>query len=96
MNTLYYFESKMLKKLHNVVSIKKRNFSNGQFGDLIRYDIASDKILSSICFWSKGWLEMDIIDLSLDSLVYHKLLSPDEVSFLDIDYFIEVICEKHK
>lgn len=75
-----YFESFIEKDIQKFFGLVKTDFGDGDFGNLIRVEFYSNKIIGNIDFWSSGWLEIDLYKIHNKDLVqiYHRLFKPDE------------------
>jgi hypothetical protein len=60
-------------------NLKYSSYSNGDFGDLERVIIDGKNKLAGIDFWSEGWLDIDIYDLSIDKQIMSIMLDPTEI-----------------
>ena len=73
-----YFKSCIAPQLDSYKLIYS-SFPHGDFGSLERVEIEGKEKLATIDFWSTGWLNIDIYDLTLDEQVMNILLKPSEV-----------------
>ena len=72
-----YFNNK-IKPILKGYSFKYSSFFDGDFGDLERVEFEGYNKIGAMDIWSKGWLNIDVYDSSLDEQVMNILLSPEE------------------
>lgn len=58
-------------------------FPEGDFGDLERVDIEGFNVFANADFWSKGWISVEVFNLTTKEQVLIKLISPDENGDID-------------
>lgn len=77
MNIQYFIKN--IEPLLIEYNLKYSSYSNGDFGDLERVIIDGKNKLAGIDFWSEGWLDIDIYDLSIDKQIMSIMLDPTEI-----------------
>lgn len=87
-----YIKNNVSSKLSNY-KLTYRSFPSGDFGSLERLEIDGCNKLGGIDVWSKGWLDIDIYDLTLDKVVMNVLLKPSETQEQEkaIAKFLEIL-----
>lgn len=75
---IHYFKREVAHRLEKY-KIKYSSFKDGDFGDLERVEIEGFNKLATVDLWSKGWINIDIYDCTLDAQVMNFLLKPDEI-----------------
>lgn len=92
----YYFFKNILPKMNQDFLIKERHFYNGDFGNLHRFEFFGLKcrLIGNLDFWSLNWLEIHLLDLNSDNVLYHKLLSPDKVNEKSLLEFEDILNDR--
>ncbi|WP_208604509.1 MULTISPECIES: hypothetical protein [Pseudomonas] len=76
-------------------SLEYSSFADGDFGGLERIELEGFNKLGTVEFWSKGWVSIDIYDLTIDYQVMNVLLSPEEGESVSqaFDRFISILTQ---
>ncbi|MBK5073440.1 hypothetical protein I2492_10900 [Budviciaceae bacterium CWB-B4] len=78
MMDIHFFKKNISPKLTNY-TLKYSSYPNGDFGDLERVEVQGENKIGGIDFWSQGWIDIDIYDLTLDEQLINVLLDPNEM-----------------
>lgn len=72
-----WFKKEILPLLKEY-KIEFHRFPNGDFGDLLRFEIEDDNKGVTIDFWSSGWLGIHVYNFIEDKTVLNVLLEPKQ------------------
>ncbi|GAA5107833.1 hypothetical protein GCM10023211_09360 [Orbus sasakiae] len=78
-----YIKNNVSPKLTNY-KLTYSSYPSGDFGSLERVVVEGRNKMGGIDVWSKGWLDINIYDLTLDKEVMNILLEPSETQEQEI------------
>lgn len=76
---LAYFKELIEPRLPDACKLAWTEYLDGDFGDLNRLEITSSTKMGAVDFWSRDWLAIDVVDLSIGEQVLNVLYSPDQM-----------------
>lgn len=77
------FKNKTATQLKNYI-LNYSSYTHGDFGNLERVEIEGHNKVATIDIWSKGWLAIDIYDLSTEEQIMNIFLGPTEIKEQEI------------
>lgn len=75
---LQYFNQYIKPNLPSYYRLSWSNYAGGSFGDLHRLEFESPQYLGTVDFWSKDWVAIDLVDISVGKEILNSLFSPEE------------------
>lgn len=91
---IHYFKENIEPKLKGF-NVTYSYFPKGDFGELNRVYVEGKNKMGGIDFWSMGWMDVDIYDLSLDRQVMNLLLAPNDTETQEktVEKFLRVFID---
>lgn len=72
-------------------SFQYSSFSDGDLGDLERAEFEGHNKIGTVDFWSKGWVGIDIYDLTVDKQLLNVLLGPEDEQLKFIEILMKLL-----